>query len=500
MANFPFILAQPASGGEGVFIAAAAASAALAALFFWKAGAIARTTFLQTIRQPIYTVLVLATFALLVFTLPLAGWTLSTDYHESDQRMLEDLGLGALRISGLLVAAFSASGVLRREIDDKTALIVMTKPVSRTTFILGKFAGVFTAVAAAYYLCALVFLFTVRHKVMPAASDSPDWPVILIGGGAFVLAVALSMLGNLWFGWPFTSTGVWSALALLTLGILGICFVNKDWHFVPLLQFGQGIRSQLVLELAMMLLALMILSALAIAVSTRLGQTMTLLVCAAVFLLGSGHPLVFARWGEDLLVARIAGWIVPNFTQFYPQDDLTVGNLSLATLGWSWLYGLLYTGGLLAAAVALFQTRELESSAGSSSTPGPVGLVAWAMRLSAAIAGVVGLALPSLPAFRTLAGLGLAIGLVFGAAFVWLLAGAFARGRKWSYYAVGALAASGLAAALAAMLLAGDGQALARPMRHLAGAAIAAAVLLVLILPKTRRHFEFGLTRNRTAV
>jgi ABC-type transport system involved in multi-copper enzyme maturation permease subunit len=495
MADIPGILAETTSGGAGVLVAAAVATAALGALLVWKAGAIAKTTFLQTIRQPIYTVLVLATFALLVFTLPLAGWTLSIDYHESDQRMLEDLGLGALRISGLLVAAFSASGVLRREIDDKTALIVMTKPVSRTTFILGKFAGVFAAVAAAYYLCTLVFLFTVRHKVMPAAGDTGDWPVLLIGGGAFLLVVALSMLGNLWFGWSFTSTGVWAALGLLTLAMLAIGLVNKQWHVVPLSQFGQGIRGQLILELAMMLLALMVLAALAIAVSTRLGQTMTLLVCAAVFILGSGHPLVFARWGDDLLLARVGGWFVPNFTQFYPQDDLTVGRLSMGLLGRSWLYGLLYAGGMLAAGVALFQTRELESSAGASSTPGPVGLLAWAMRIAAAVAGLAGLALPSLPQFRTLAGLAGAIGMAVGAAALWLLAGAFARGRRWSYWAVGALAAAALAGA-AVMLLRGETGAIERPIRALAGAAVAAATLLVLILPNTRRHFQAAGSRQ----
>jgi hypothetical protein len=203
-----------------------------------KLWSIARNTFLQTIRQPIYMVMILLTFGLLVFTLPFSGYTMAVDYHKADQEMLQELGLGALRISGLLIAAFSASGVLRREIEEKTALIVIAKPVSRTVFVLGKFVGVAAAVAVAYYLCSLVFLMTVRHQVMPAASDRADWPVIVLGLSAFALVILIAMLGNLWFGWQFTSAGVWSAAILLTAAMAAIAVVGKGWVLVP---FGRGI-------------------------------------------------------------------------------------------------------------------------------------------------------------------------------------------------------------------------------------------------------------------
>jgi len=492
------ILADAApTGGAALLLAAVAATAALAAAVAWKAGAIAKTTFVQTIRQPIYIVLVLLTFGMLIFTLPLAGWTVSTDYHQTDQQMLEDLGLGTLRVAGLLVAAFSASAVLRRELDDKTALVVLAKPVSRSAFVVGKFAGVLGAVAVAYYLSALVFLMTVRHHVMPAAWDKADWPVIVLGGSAFVLAVAFSLLGNLAFGWPFASTGVWAAMGFMTAAAAAIGFVGKGWHVVP---FASGVSGQLLLELAMMLLALMILSALAIAVSTRLGATMTLLVCAGVFLLGSAHPLIFARWGREVLVVRLLGWAVPNFTQFYPQDDLTVRSLSLAVVGWSWLYGLLYTAGVLGVGVALFQTRQLEVSAASAAMPALVGVAAWSLRAAAVAAGLVALALPSLGGFLAPGKVALAAGLLAAAAAGWFLAGGFAHGKRWSYWGAAALAVGALAAAGAWLLGAAQGApagAVGRPVLAFAAAALAGGLLLVLALPKTRRHFDFGLVRKR---
>jgi len=73
---------------------------------FW---AICRNTFLQTIRQPIYCILILLTFMILTLDLPLSNWAIGgTDYHESNQRLLEQLGLSTLLVSGLLLAAFTS--------------------------------------------------------------------------------------------------------------------------------------------------------------------------------------------------------------------------------------------------------------------------------------------------------------------------------------------------------------------------------------------------------
>jgi len=158
---------------------------------FWS---ICRNTFVQTIRQPIYGVLLLFTFLVLVLSLPMAAWTMGEkggDYQASDQKMLIQLGLGSLLGTGLLLAAFGASSAVSREIEDRTALTVMSKPVSRATFVLGKFTGVAGAVGAAFYLSSIVFLMTVRHQVMSSAGDPYDWPVIVLGCLAGIIALTL---------------------------------------------------------------------------------------------------------------------------------------------------------------------------------------------------------------------------------------------------------------------------------------------------------------------
>jgi len=455
-----------------------------------KLWSICVNTFLQTIRQPVYTVVILMTFGLLIFTVPFAGYTLSVDYESTDQQMLRDLGLGTLRVSGLLIAALSASGLLRRELEEKTALIVLAKPISRATFVLGKFLGVLAAVAVAYYLCSLVFLMTVRHRVMPRASDQIDWPVVVIGLSAFLAAVLVSLLGNLWFGWPFTSTGVWTATVLMTAAIVAIGFVGKTWDLVP---FGQGLSGQLLLELAMMFLAVIVFVALAVTASVRLGQAMTLLVCTAVFLLGSAHSQVFGRWLADVPLLRAVAWITPNFSQFYPQDDLRAESIPLSLVGLSGLYCLLYATGVLAVGVALFQTRELEAQGASGATPTLVNLLAWTGRAGALLAGAVAAVVFTVPKLYSLPSLLAAAGLVVAALAGWIVWGAFGYGRRWSYWVVLALCAVGVLAGATMLLLPRrlPQHAVAGPVALAAASALAAAALVVLILPKTRRHFQF---------
>src|SRR5690606_27955164 len=95
-----------------------------------------------------------------------------------DNKLLVDMGLSTLALAGLLLAAFTATGVLSNEIENKTVLTTISKPVSRPMFVLGKFAGVAAALVLAYATLAIIFLLTVRHKVMMTASDRFDMPVI----------------------------------------------------------------------------------------------------------------------------------------------------------------------------------------------------------------------------------------------------------------------------------------------------------------------------------
>jgi ABC-type transport system involved in multi-copper enzyme maturation permease subunit len=452
--------------------------------------AITANTFIQTIRQPITVVLILVTFGVLVMSVPLAGWTMDPtgDFRASDQKMLLDLGISTLLVSGLLMAAFSASSALSREIEDRTALTVISKPVSRATFVAGKFAGVAAAVAVMYYLATLVFLMTVRHGVMSTARNTYDWPVIVLGFSALGAAILIAMAGNLLFGWAFTSAGVFASLLLLTLAGAVIGFVGKGWVIVS---FGSEIPRQLPAGILMTFLAVMVFTAVAVAASTRLGQVMTLLICGGVLVVGYLHPYLFAS-GQTNPVVKVLGWIVPNLRLFDMQDALVREKFIPAEyLAWATAYGALYVAGVLAVAAALFQRRSLEAATSSASLPATVNLLAWAGRM-AALAAVLWavVTVMAAAAFRTPEALAVRAAAVVVAAAAWILWTLFARGAKWSYGVLLAVSAVVTAAGLAAWLTYSQWPWLPiqRPMAALT-AAVAGVVLLILLLPKTRHHF-----------
>ena len=64
-------------------------------------------SFTETIRQPIYGTLLLVTTGLMILNVGIAGYTL-----DDDNKLLKDLGLSTLLLSGLFLAAFSAAGII----------------------------------------------------------------------------------------------------------------------------------------------------------------------------------------------------------------------------------------------------------------------------------------------------------------------------------------------------------------------------------------------------
>jgi len=98
--------------------------------------AITVNTFKETIRDRVLAVIVV--FALIMIA---AGLWLGSISLGEQGRMMIDFGLVAVTGFGLIVAVFVAAGLVRKEVEKRTVYVLFSKPVSRVTFISGKFVG-----------------------------------------------------------------------------------------------------------------------------------------------------------------------------------------------------------------------------------------------------------------------------------------------------------------------------------------------------------------------
>ena len=103
---------------------------------FQRVTAIATNTLREAIRNKVLYVLLF--FALLLIS---TGVLLSTLSYVERDRILQDVGLAAIRLFGAAMAIFLGVGLIHKEVDRRTIYTVLSKPLSRAEFLLGKYLG-----------------------------------------------------------------------------------------------------------------------------------------------------------------------------------------------------------------------------------------------------------------------------------------------------------------------------------------------------------------------
>lgn len=98
--------------------------------------ALAWNGFREARRNRVTLVVGLFAIALLASSVLVTEVTVHTFY-----RVMTDVGLGVMSAMLVLLAIFLSSGLLSREIERRTVFLIVTKPVSRSLFLLGRLAG-----------------------------------------------------------------------------------------------------------------------------------------------------------------------------------------------------------------------------------------------------------------------------------------------------------------------------------------------------------------------
>jgi ABC-type transport system involved in multi-copper enzyme maturation permease subunit len=104
--------------------------------------ALALNTFREAVRDRVLYSLLF--FAVLLIISALALGQLSV--HE-DARVTLDLGLGGIAVFGVLIAIFVGVNLIYKDLDKKIVFALLSKPIYRHEFIVGKFAGMSVTLA-----------------------------------------------------------------------------------------------------------------------------------------------------------------------------------------------------------------------------------------------------------------------------------------------------------------------------------------------------------------
>ncbi len=119
---------------------------------------IAVNAFRETVRDKILYNLVLFALGLILFSLMLGDWSVFARVN-----VIKDFTMAVMSISGLLMSIFIGIGLVQKEIQRKTILTLLAKPLPRWHFIVGKYLGLLMVLAMNLAVMTLVFFLLLRY-------------------------------------------------------------------------------------------------------------------------------------------------------------------------------------------------------------------------------------------------------------------------------------------------------------------------------------------------
>jgi ABC-type transport system involved in multi-copper enzyme maturation permease subunit len=113
---------------------------------------IATNTVREAVRSKLLYVLLF--FAVLMI---LSSTFLAALSYVERERILQDVGLAAIRLFGVAIAIFVGVGLIYKEVDRRTVQTILSKPLTRAEFLTGKFAGLVLAIWMQMAIMVVVF-------------------------------------------------------------------------------------------------------------------------------------------------------------------------------------------------------------------------------------------------------------------------------------------------------------------------------------------------------
>ena len=159
-------------------------------------------------------------YVLVFFSLVMIGTSvlLATLSYVERERILQDVGLGAIRFFGAAIAIFMGVGLIHREVERRTIYTILSKPVTRAQFLAGKYLGL---VATLWLQLAIM---VAAFVLVSVASGAPlgAGHAIAIGLVALELAVVVA------FATLFSSFATPFLAACYSVGLYLVGHLTRD--------------------------------------------------------------------------------------------------------------------------------------------------------------------------------------------------------------------------------------------------------------------------------
>ncbi len=211
-------------------------------IFLPKLAAVARTTAKEAYAEPLFWVELALGVLLLVTCAFIPYNTFGEDVKE-----VQDIGLKLILFAAILLATWSASVSLSDELEGRTALTVLSKPITRRQFLIGKFLGVLAPVYVLFVVLGCVFLATVSFKVMLDAREAAITGDVSLSCQAEMVRIAPGLVLAFFETIVLTSIAIAVATRLSLVPNLVICYsILAAGHLVPLLVQSSAARNPIV--------------------------------------------------------------------------------------------------------------------------------------------------------------------------------------------------------------------------------------------------------------
>jgi len=301
---------------------------------------VAMNTYREAVRGRVLHGLLGLAFATSAYSLLVATLSL----HQ-EARVIADLGAASISLYAVLVAIVLGATSLHREIELKTVFPILTRPLRRHEYVLGKYLGTLATL--------VVFIALDGGVVLALLAAEAGQRLDLVGGAAALLAVILA--------------------AMLLRARYTRVFVIVPWALAVFLSMAPlaapaGDERRLVLaSAALTICESMIVTAIATLFAAFSSPFLTAVFTLGVFVVGRSAETLAnlpARvFGEGLRRAgAILARVFPNLHAYVPPRPLLLGHVAdlpvWPFVGTAALHAVFYTAVMMGLSVLVFQKRD----------------------------------------------------------------------------------------------------------------------------------------------